>query len=103
MVEALVMLTWPKVVRPDTVSPLEEALPKIGVIKVGEVCITFSPLPVLGATYKAPLAVDCTVPATFKEDKVVEPLAFSMPKVVNPETVSPEEEALPVETPVNQE
>ena len=57
-----------------TVMPEEEALPKVGVIKVGEVCSTARPVPVVAATNKLPEAVDWTMPAV-KEDRVVEAVA----------------------------
>ncbi len=54
-----------------------EATPSMGVIKVGEVCKTLRPVPVLAVTNKAPPEVDWTLPAP-REDRVVEPLAVTV-------------------------
>lgn len=58
-----------------------EATPRIGVTKVGEVCRTFSPLPVLAVTYKAPAEVDWTLPAP-RLAMVVEPLGKTENKLL---------------------
>ena len=63
------------------VSPVPEALPKIGVTKVGDVCKTFNPEPVLPVTNNAPPEVDSTVPAV-RDDKVVEPVTLRVPESV---------------------
>jgi hypothetical protein len=59
---------------PERERAVPEATPKIGVTKVGEVCKTFSPVPVFPTTYKAPPEVEKTEPVP-REDMVVEPLA----------------------------
>ena len=64
-----------------TVMPEEEALPKVGVIKVGEVARTARPVPVVAATNKLPEAVDWTMPAV-KEDRVVEAVTVNVPLLV---------------------
>ena len=87
---------------------MPEATPKTGVIKVGEVCRTARPVPVIGVENRAPPEVDWTKPAV-KEDRVVEPVADNVPvmeeeaKKLVPLTVKPVEEALPKEAPVSQE
>ena len=49
--EAVVRLVWPLAQRiPETDREVEEATPRIGVTKVGEVCKTFKPVPVLAVT-----------------------------------------------------
>ena len=78
--EAVAKLDWPVTQRlPERERAVPEATPKIGVIKVGEVCRTLRPLPVLPVTYKAPPEVDWTVPAP-SELIVVEPLAAMVNK-----------------------
>ena len=56
-------------------------VPKLGVIKVGEVAKTFCPVPVLVVTKRAPLEADSTVPE-LKEDKVVEAVTVKVPVLV---------------------
>ena len=63
------------------VIPLDEALPRVGVIKVGEVAKTFCPVPVLVVTKRFPEAVVWMVPAV-REDKVVEPVTVRVPVLV---------------------
>ena len=93
MAEAVVRLLWPLAQRmPETDREVEEAMPKIGVIKVGEVCRTFKPVPVLPVTYKAPPEVDCTEPAV-REERVVEPVTPKVP--LTPKVKLGEEEAMP--------
>ncbi len=76
--EAVVKLVWPLPQRiPEMEMEVAEAVPKIGVIKVGEVCRTFNPLPVLAVTNRAPPEVDWTLPAV-REERVVEPLEATL-------------------------
>ena len=56
-------------------------VPKLGVIKVGEVAKTFCPVPVLVVTKRLPEAVVWMVPAV-REDKVVEPVTVRVPVLV---------------------
>lgn len=79
--DAVVNVVWPEVEAApvthkllDRLKAVPEATPKIGVIKVGEVCKTLKPLPVIPSTYKAPAAVENTLPA-LKDESVVEPFA----------------------------
>jgi hypothetical protein len=62
-------------VRPEIDIDVPEAVPRIGVTKVGEVAKTFCPVPVLVVTKRLPEAVVWTVPAEFRLLRVVEPVA----------------------------
>jgi hypothetical protein len=81
-VEALVLEAVPETYKlPDKDKAVPEATPKIGVIKVGEVCRTAKPEPVVAATNKLPEAEDSTMPE-LKEDKVVEAVTVKVPVLV---------------------
>ena len=80
---------------PATDNPVVEALVKKAWVAVRPVV---EALPNWLETNRLPEAVLWTIPATFKEDKVVEPVIQAAP-----EALKPEEEALPKEAPVSHE
>lgn len=93
--DAVVKLAWPLAQRiPETEREVEEATPRIGVTRVGEVCRTFKPVPVLAVTYRLPPEVDWTVPAP-RLAMVVVPLALTEKTVVKVEEATLKISALP--------